>query len=155
MNTPPSPEITSVFVDERADAARAAAGAAGPARPRNVDALERRMVLDRVGRLAVRDLPDDLALVQIDRGDASPWRFDERQSLHGQPAAAVVAAADADVVHVRALGIVHHRQHAQQRVRVDVEDAGVGIERAARPVGAVRDVERADLALRRRARSAA
>ena len=55
-------------------------------------------------------------------------------------AAAVAAAADADVVHVRALRIVHHRQHAQQRVRVDVEHAGFGIERTARPVGAVRDV---------------
>ena len=35
----------------------------------NVDALERRMILDGVRRLAVRDLPADLALVEIDRGD--------------------------------------------------------------------------------------
>ena len=36
-----------------------------------VQPFERRIVLDRVGRVAVRDLPHQLALVQIDRADAS------------------------------------------------------------------------------------
>ena len=60
-----------------------------------VEALERRMVLDVVGRVAVRDLPGERALVQIERGDASVRRLDERQPLHRQVAAAFAAAATA------------------------------------------------------------
>ena len=47
----------------------------GAAGARNGQALERRMIADVVRRLAVRDLPDDLALVQIDRGDAAVGRL--------------------------------------------------------------------------------
>ena len=60
-----------------------------------VEALERRMILDVVRRLAVRDLPDELALVQIERRDAAVRRLDERQTLHGQAAAAFAAATAA------------------------------------------------------------
>ena len=67
------------------------------------------MVRHGVERLAVRDLPHHLALVQIERGDATPWRFDERQPLHGESAAGVAAAGAVDVVHVRTLRIVDER----------------------------------------------
>ena len=40
------------------------------------------LIADRVRRLAVRDLPDDLALIEIDRGDGSVRRLDQRQTLH-------------------------------------------------------------------------
>src|SRR5262249_57507760 len=41
-------------------------------------------------RLAMRNLPRDLTLVEIDRADASVWRFDERQSLNGQATASIL-----------------------------------------------------------------
>src|SRR5947207_9567731 len=68
---------------ERPDAARASSRAAGPAGPRNGDTLKRRVIADVIRRLAVSNLPYDLALVEIDRRDASPWRFHQRQPLHG------------------------------------------------------------------------
>src|SRR6185436_13601251 len=46
------------------------------------------MILDVVWRLAVRDVPENLALVQIDRADPRVRRLQQRQSLGGQPAAA-------------------------------------------------------------------
>ena len=46
-----------------------------------VSALQRRMIADAVGRLAVRDLPDDLAAIEVDRGDAAVRRLQERQAL--------------------------------------------------------------------------
>src|SRR5438067_12929783 len=49
------------------------------------------MVADIVRRLAVRDVPEDLAFVEIDGADARIWRFQQRQSLHSQPAAAFAA----------------------------------------------------------------
>ena len=54
----------------------------GPAGPGNRHALERRMILDVVRRLAVRDLPHEIALVHVERGDAPVRRLDERQPLH-------------------------------------------------------------------------
>src|SRR5205085_4533747 len=54
---------------------------------RNVESLERRMVLDVVRCLTVRDLPFDFASVEIDRGDAPVRWFSQRQSSHGQSAA--------------------------------------------------------------------
>ena len=44
------------------------------------------MILDVVGRLAVRDLPDEVALVHVERRDAAVRRLDERQPLHREPA---------------------------------------------------------------------
>ena len=44
------------------------------------------MIPDVVRRLAVRDLPHDLALVQIDRRDAAIRRLDQRQALDEQTA---------------------------------------------------------------------
>ena len=61
----------------------------GPIEPglpgaRNGQPFERRVVADVVRRFAVRDLPEDLALVQIDRADARVRRLEQRQSLHGR-----------------------------------------------------------------------
>ena len=68
-----------------------------PAGSRNRQPFERRVVAHGVRRLAVGDLPDDLPLAEIDRRDASPWRFDERQPLDREPAAAALALAVAVV----------------------------------------------------------
>ena len=51
------------------------------------EALERGMFLDVVGRLAVRDLPADLALVEIDRADPAVRRLAERKPSDAQAAA--------------------------------------------------------------------
>src|SRR5919108_3021291 len=64
---------------EGPDAAGTSAGAASAAGAGDVHALERRMILDGIRRLTVRDLPDDFTLVEINRSDAAPRRFDERQ----------------------------------------------------------------------------
>ena len=58
MVTWPSPAITRVFVTQRADVVAALAGT------RNVKALQRRVIADIVGSIAVGDLPDDVAAVQ-------------------------------------------------------------------------------------------
>ena len=42
------------------------------------------LVPDLIRRFAVRDLPGDVALVEIDRGDAAVRRLDQRQALHRQ-----------------------------------------------------------------------
>ena len=60
--------------DQRADRARLTGA-------RNRQSFQRRMIADAVGRLAVRDLPDDLAAIEIDRGDAAVRRLQERQPL--------------------------------------------------------------------------
>src|SRR2546422_5240356 len=62
-------------------------------RARNRDAFERRVILDVVRRLAVRDLPRHRPLVHVERGDASVRRLDERKSLNGQAATAFAAAS--------------------------------------------------------------
>src|SRR5215208_3063187 len=50
-------------------------------RPRQGKAFEQRMILHRRRRIAVGNLPRDVASIEIDGGDPSPWRFDDRQSL--------------------------------------------------------------------------
>ena len=50
--------------DQRADDA-------GLAGARDVDPFERRVIPDVVGRVAVRDLPDDLAFIQAEGADAA------------------------------------------------------------------------------------
>src|SRR5262249_1307270 len=50
----------------------------GPSGSRNRQTLERRVIAYVVRRLAVGDLPDDVALVQIDPGDTSPWWIHHR-----------------------------------------------------------------------------
>ena len=52
------------------------------------------MIADAVGRFAMRDLPDDLAFVQIDRRDAAVRRLDERQPLDEQAVPALAACAE-------------------------------------------------------------
>src|SRR5262245_50711072 len=74
--------------DERADDARLT-------RAWNVDPFERRVVPDVVGRVAVRDLPDDLAFVEADGADAAVRRLCNRQALHIEPTAAFTTAATA------------------------------------------------------------
>src|SRR5207244_6006708 len=63
-----------------------------PARAWNIDSLERRMVANLIGCFAMRDLPQNFALVQINRADASVWRFRERQTLNGECNSACLAA---------------------------------------------------------------
>src|SRR5438067_2043767 len=48
------------------------------------------MIADVVRSLAVRNLPGDVALVQIDRGDASVGRLDDRETLDAQAASAAL-----------------------------------------------------------------
>jgi len=48
------------------------------------------MIADGVRRLAVRDLPEDLTLVEADCRDGSVRRLDERQALHLQTSGAAV-----------------------------------------------------------------
>src|SRR2546430_3261262 len=61
----------------------------------NREPLERRMILDVVRRLAVRDLPRERPLVHVERGDASVRRLDDRQPLHVRSAAAAFTTAAA------------------------------------------------------------
>src|SRR3954468_20032722 len=55
---------------------------------REVHTLERRIVLDVVGRRAVRLLPDDVARLHVVRRDAVVRRLDEWEALHRSAAAA-------------------------------------------------------------------
>ena len=101
------------------------------------------MAADVVGGLAVRDLPDDLARVQVDGGDAPPGRADDGNAVHVEPEAAAGRAPAGggagpahDVVHVRAPRIADEAQRVDLGLRVDVEDAGLGVERPPGPVRA-------------------
>src|SRR5688572_20591557 len=60
--------------DERSDAPLTSGA-------RNRQALERRMIADVVRRFAVCDLPEQLALVQIDGADTAVRRLDQREPL--------------------------------------------------------------------------
>src|SRR5580704_15792789 len=60
---------------------------------RNVQTFESRMILDVVRRFAVRDLPGDVALVQIDGRNAPIRRLQQGQALHGKSAKATTAAS--------------------------------------------------------------
>ena len=119
------------------------------------------MVADVVGGLAVGHLPDYLACVQVDGGDAAPRRADDGNALDVEPEAAAAPRALAggrpgtahDVVHVRATRIADEAEGVDLGLRVDVEDAGLGVERAPGPVRAARqggDVQGAEGALVRR-----
>ena len=66
--------------------------------PRDVHALQQRVIAHRVRRLAVRHAPLDRALVEIDRREHAVRRLQDRQPLHvetGAFAAAATAAAPA------------------------------------------------------------
>src|SRR5262249_19088500 len=62
--------------NESSDSAR-------PARSRNVQTFQRWMILYVVRCFAMRNLPQDLAFVQINGGDSSVRRLCQRQSLNG------------------------------------------------------------------------
>ncbi len=59
----------------------------------HVDALERRIVADRIGRVAMRDLPDDVTLVHVDRADGRVRRLQQRQALDGEVAETATTTA--------------------------------------------------------------
>ena len=49
-----------------------------------IDALQRGVLLDELGRAAVSRHPGMVAGVEIDCGDASPWRLGQGQSLRAR-----------------------------------------------------------------------
>src|SRR5215510_31283 len=66
---------------------------AGLTGPRDLDAFEGRVIPDVVGRVAVRDLPDDLAFIQAEGSYAAVRWLRERQTLNVEAAAALASAA--------------------------------------------------------------
>ena len=102
------------------------------------------------------DLPDDLALVEIDRADAAVRRLDQRQPLHGQRrrrcrrrrrrspsrsrrwsrAGQRPCPGDSGMSDARRSAAAPGRACATCALRVRRTGCGLGIERAARPVGA-------------------
>ncbi len=181
---------------------------AGLSGSRNLQPFQRRVVADVVRRVAVRDLPQDLAAIEADRRDAAVGRLDDRQALDRQPGTAALTTATAaraasggwcrrrwrqcrgrcaapargrcrtfrdrhrrssrsrahrhrraragqraalDVVHVVLRGIgLDQSEHARRSARVHVQDARLGIERAARPDGSAavdRQLQRAERSL--------
>src|SRR5688572_19018242 len=118
------------------------------------------MIPDVVRRRAVRLLPGDVTGVHVVRRDLIVWRLDQRQPLYRPRAAAARARSTrptiprtrsagrtttrtagaglpADVTHVGLRRIRRHqRVHEYVRVRVDIEEVVVRIERAAGPVRA-------------------
>src|ERR1039457_89102 len=46
-----------------------------------VDAFHRWVILDSFGGVAIGDHPDVIAAIQVDGGNPSPWRLDQRQPL--------------------------------------------------------------------------
>ena len=97
-------------------------------------ALQQRMILHRWRRVAVDDLPDLVALVQVDGRDAIPWRLHNRQPLHRWSNA---AGADHRKIRLTRLRF-HHAVDGRigSRGRGHIQVTGFGIERAAFPVGA-------------------
>ena len=103
------------------------------------------MVLDPVRRVAVRNRPERVAGVQIDRGDAAIRRLEERQplrALHGAVVSRVFRDRAPDRVRVDQVGLLAWRQDRRRasRLRSDVEDAGFRVGR--RTAGDVRAAAR-------------
>jgi hypothetical protein len=107
------------------------------------------MIADVIRRLAVRDLPDDVAFVQIDRCDASRKAASPAANLEpsGLPsfAAAAPAAATAgafgsvarpEMKRMSPLAGLRPNQTKRRDLgrRIDVEHLGFRIEGAARPI---------------------
>src|SRR5206468_6966829 len=61
------------------------------ARLRNVHVFEQRMVADHVRRVSVRDLPHEVAAIEVDRVEHAVRRLEERQTLYLQAEAATAA----------------------------------------------------------------
>ena len=100
--------------DERPDSAL-------PSGPRNRESLQKRMIADVVRRLTVRNLPEQRALLQIDRRDSTVRRLDQRQPLHrrrdvgGLRVGGVLGLAP-DECHVRRLlGTLFARHESERR----------------------------------------
>src|ERR1041385_8542823 len=90
-----------------------------------LDSLERGIVLDRVGSIAARYLPDVFAFVHVDRGDAIVGRLHQRQSLHTRHR----ATAPAHVAHVGVYAVALECEVRGVRERSHVKDSSFGIER--------------------------
>ena len=116
---------------------------------RNGQPFERRVIPDVVRRFAVGDLPHELALVQIDRGDPAVRRLHQRQPLDAQrpppspPAAAARPAPSPAPRHPMSMSDSSRALAARGRAAVIIgspsrrtASACLGIERAALPVGA-------------------
>ena len=130
---------------------------------RDVQPLQRRIVADEVGRLPGRDLPDDVAAIQVDGADRGVGRLQQRQAVHRQ--AARTAGGRRGLGRRRRIGplvitrppdhrhplaghahdVVHIRQPRRRLLQPigsqagvageQVGDVGLRIERPARPVG--------------------
>ncbi len=106
------------------------------------------MIADVIRRLAVRDLPQNLALVKIDGADGRIGRLRQRQALHRDPGASALAAASSrargsgsraarDVGHVRLSRRGRHQpERTRDALRGDIGDVGFRIVGSARPIGA-------------------
>ena len=80
------------FCDQRSGVLPGLAGG------RNVQAFERRIIADVIGRRSARNLPSDFAAVNIDGRDAPIGRLDDRESLDVQPGSQDAAAPEAAAV---------------------------------------------------------
>src|SRR5580658_9387791 len=118
-----------------------------PAGARNVQALERRVIANIVRTLSVRDLPEDLTFVQIDRVDASIGWLHQRQALHGEawPCAFAASAcwtgsgrrASRHVRHIGLARVARDQPDAgQAALRGDISDVSLRIVGTAGPIGA-------------------
>src|SRR5206468_812804 len=67
--------------DHQSDAA-----GAGLSRLRNGQSFERRVIADVVGRVAVRDLPEDLAAIEVHGGDRAVRRLQDGDAVDGEAA---------------------------------------------------------------------
>src|SRR5262245_20805255 len=66
---------------------------AGLARTRNVQTFQGGVIPHRIGRIAMRDLPQDFTPVKADRADAAVRRLHDRKALNGESTTATAFAA--------------------------------------------------------------
>ena len=110
------------------------------------------MIPDIIRSIAVRHLPGDLALVEIDRRDAAIWRLEQRQALHRQSTAGTgccgasattsrgrcrpfwSARLARDVHDVGARSARHQSDGSHGRLRGDIREVRLRIVRPSRPV---------------------
>src|ERR1022692_3654312 len=129
-----------------------------------VDVFHRWVILDSFGGVAIGDHPDVIAAIQVDGGNPSPWRLDQRQPLwpyvrtrgtfadaeSGHSAGRIAgltgrasAATPGYIAHIGSLGICHGEcQIVGIGHRRNVEYAGFGIQCTSRPVSTARVIRK-------------
>src|SRR6185312_16921492 len=100
------------------------------ARLTQIDSFNSGIVLEYVGRWPVSFHPKILALIHIDRRNAPPWWFNQRQT---QWPIWPSGGTPADIVHIGSIASLDHPQRKRIGHGAHIKDAGFRVDRSPLP----------------------